>query len=286
MSKLKWYQIVFILFLNASQSYAQFTFNIKTKDTIFIDEQRVHINLNGISLNGSILSKVDYGKYLIIGISPKLVGLIEFDESFVEPYKPINLINAKTFVVSQNSIKRKLSQGYYLPIPSLFSELSPEFDYKQTHKSVIQEWYSPKTYEDYSKKLELERNREIKIQTSLRSHDSITEITKYYGIYSVELIFRDKYDVSNLSIQGKIYFSENGITLKNVESMYENLSCSVDKSSSITPRKGQFILSPNKSVYNSGSIVLGEGTGAVSFEIGKRITTTTFKILNFTKNSE
>lgn len=47
------------------------------------------------------------------------------------------------------------------------------------------------------------------------------------------------------------------------------------------PEKGTFVLNPNKSLYKSGVLVMGQDVGSITLGIGNKSTTTTFKILEF-----
>lgn len=264
-----------------TECFGQFVFNPNTKDTVFIDEKRVNIKINGQSFVGPILNTLSttYQREVVLGISANTTGVVNFSGSFINPVSPISIESAKIYEVSPKSVLKKIAQGYFPS--SIFSEKYPLFDYSNKQPLDTQVWYSPITFQNYIQKQEKERQMEFEKLRKIQIHDSITQINSFYGVYRVRLLTRGGINIAELNEEGKIYFTENGVSIIDLASLEPTLRCSVNKSSGVQPTKGAFVLNTNKSVYEFGSLILGERTGAVSLMLGKKNSTITFETIEF-----
>jgi hypothetical protein len=273
---------ILILGLVGNTCFGQMTFNSKTQDTIFIKELKAVINVNGQSFDGPILNQLGtYERELVVGISSNSIGYIKFNGSFIEPSYPISIESAKVFEGTQKSVLKKMSQG--LSPTSIFAGKYPTFEYVGVNKIDSQFWYSPKTFAKYLEGIKVNKQQEEEGKRIISYHDSVTQIVNYYGVYRVTILNRGGRDVRDLNEEGKIYFSENGVSFANIATLEDVLRCSIDKNNGISPSKGQFFLNANKSVYKFGTLILGDVSGALSLTIGNKTSTVTFQIIELKK---
>lgn len=281
-SSSKYYALLIFCF-SFLESFGQYTFNLYNNDTVFLDQRRANIHINGTSFEGPILNNINNFRMdeIVIGLSSNSVGLIRFSGDIIKPITPICITSAKIYNVSQKATLRKCSRFTGYSISSIFENDNHSFEFIGAIRADTQHWFNPETFNIHQEKLELKRQKDIAQYQKIHLHDSLSEIVNYYGVYKVEILSRGGNKIDGLAEEGKIYFSENGVSIMNIFSLEPTIRCSIDKMSSIKPEKGTFVLNPNKSLYKSGVLVMGQDVGSITLGIGNKSTTTTFKILEF-----
>lgn len=103
-----------------------------------------------------------------------------------------------------------------------------------------------------------------------------TSLDSFIGIHKVKVLYRRNKNVSSLEIKGEILLTENGVTLRNILSIEDEVRCTFDRGSYIPLEKGTFPIKALKSFYSDGVFTINLknkiGSTTLNYSRGKNET--------------
>lgn len=279
---MKYITLIFLSLFFSVNSFSQKFFN---ENSTFIDfsNNEINITVNENSFIGKFeIILINYNKFILISNNTKTLLLdfgsslpTEFDKYFIQNVIVVNSNDTnqlKKIIEKNNSLVNKKIDIEYEGKNDKIKYIKPNGEYKY--------YWGDKFISE--KQLEKEKLKKVETQKKIDNYDNISNLKGIIGVYEIS-IYKFQGVQLNSNNKGKLYVTEEGITLMTDLTISENiLRGSHIKDSFFTPTEvGQFYCKASNGFWDefTCSINITNKSGAITSSKGKEFSTTTFSIL-------